>query len=472
MTATALLALLPVIAVAGASVVAMLAIAFRRHGGLAYAVTLLGLALSLALLPLSLSREPVAVTGLLRIDAYALLFGGAAAGAALFVAVLCHAYFRQREREEIYILLLTATLGGMLLAASTHFAMLFLGLEILSVSLFPLIAFRSRHRASLEAGIKYLILSGISSALLLFGIGLVYSATGTLWLAETGSITDPVLLVGTLMVIAGLGFKLSLVPFHMWTPDVYEGAPAPIAAFIATVSKASVFAMLVRLWSSHGAHHDHRLLALLSVIAAASILFGNLLALLQSNLKRMLGYSSVAHMGYALAAFISGSVLETAMLPESVTFYLLAYIVTNLAAFGTVSVLSGTAGECDRFEHYRGLFWKSPGPAIALTASLLSLAGIPLTIGFIGKFYVFATGTDAGLWALLAAVVVGSGIGLYFYLRVIWTLLEPVADEFPAESAGGAAKPALALLVLLVLAGGLFPEPVLKVIREIAKSLT
>lgn len=476
MTIAALFALLPLIVIAGASVLVMLAIALRRDARLAFWLTLIGMILALAVLPLSLRLAPMQVTDLLLVDAYAVFFIGLIVSAAALVALLCQGYFRQQQREEIYVLLLTATLGGMLLVSSNHFALFFLGLEILSVSLFPMIAFRVGNKASLEAGIKYLMLSGVSSALLLFGMALIYAASGVLSFPRLAQVAvgiagDPLAQVGVILMLAGLGFKLSLVPFHLWTADVYQGAPAPVTAFIATVSKTAVFALLVRFWITGGAYRGEVLADILGCIGAVSVLAGNVLALLQTNLKRMLAYSSIAHMGYVLIAFVAGSTLQTELLAESVGFYLLAYLLTNLGALGVISVLSGDEQEYENLDAYEGLFWREPWLAVILTVNLLSLAGIPLTIGFIGKFYVFAASIHASLWPLVACVVVGSGIGLYYYLHVVVVMLGRVLSTPKALPAQSLTKPALALLALLLVGAGVFPGALIQVLQVVAKAL-
>lgn len=476
MTIDSVIALLPLIAVAGAAIVVMLSIAVKRDSRMTLGLTLAGLILALAVMPLGLRLAPMPVTGLLLVDIYALFFSGLMVGLAAIVAVLCHGYFRRQAREEIFVLLLTATLGGMLLVSSNHFAMLFLGLEILGVSLFPLIAFRVGNKASLEAGIKYLMLSGVASALLLFGMALIYAALGGLSFQQlakaAGFAGDPLTLAGMILVLAGLGFKLSLVPFHLWTSDVYQGAPAPVTAFIATASKTAVFALLVRLWISTGAYREDVLLDILGLIGAVSVLAGNLLALLQTNLKRMLAYSSIAHMGYVLITFVAGSVLRLELFVEGVGFYLLAYVISTLGALGVVSAMSNDERESEQLEAYAGLFWREPALALVLTLNLLSLAGIPLTIGFIGKFYVFAASIHAALWPLVASVVVGSGIGLYYYLKVVLVMAGKLRQEPQDFTVPATTKPALVFLVLLLVGVGVFPEPLLQVFHSLAKALS
>ncbi|QXP87942.1 NADH-quinone oxidoreductase subunit N [Methylococcus capsulatus] len=464
MTTDALTALLPFIVLSAAAVAVMLAIAIRRSFRLVFWLTIGGLLAGLSTLPHASSVAPLQVTDLLRVDAYGLFFHALFLLAALVVALLCLAYFRRRENEneEIFVLLLTSTLGALLLVSSAHLAMFFLGLEVLTISLFPMIAYSVRASRPLEAGIKYLMLSGLASSFLMFGMALVYGDLGVLSFEQIGAHgaeleQKPLALAGLFLILAAIGFKLSLVPFHLWTPDVYQGAPTPVTAFLATVSKASVFALLLRFFT---AERSETFLCVLGLLAVVSILAGNLLALLQVSLKRLLAYSSIAHMGYLLTGFVAAGLLRRDLQTETIAFYLAAYTVTSLTAFGAISALSDDDRESDRLSDYAGLFWRSPWLAAVLTLSLLSLAGIPLTVGFVGKFYVFAVGVQAETWPLVATVVIGSGIGIYYYLRVVLTMIQPagVGQRVTLHPAAGAA---LAAAALVILAAGLFPQPLI-----------
>src|SRR5690606_17234455 len=269
-------------------------------------------------------------------------------------------------------------------------------------------------------------------------------------------------------VIAGIAFKMSLVPFHLWTPDVYQGAPAPITAFLATVSKGAVFVVLLRYFMLADAYAYRPLVVALSLLAGASMLLGNVLALLQSNVKRILAYSSIAHIGYLLVAFIAGGAVAI----ESASYYLAAYLASSIGAFGVVAILSsGVEGETQTLREYRGLYWRRPWLAAVFSLMLLSLAGIPLTMGFVAKFYVVAASIDASLWVLLALVIVGSGIGLFYYLRVLVTLyLEP--DDVAPDGARAAAAPSghvvLAVASVAVIWLGIFPAQLIDVVRALA----
>jgi NADH-quinone oxidoreductase subunit N len=319
------------------------------------------------------------------------------------------------------------------------------------------------------------VLSAGASAFLLFGLALIYAETGTMEFSRIGTIAkiqdqSPLLLLaGGALLLAGLGFKLGIAPFHLWVPDVYQGAPAPITAFVATASKAAVLALLLRVAGSADLLHQERFRGLVAAAALLSILFGNLLALRQQQVKRLLAYSSIAHLGYALIAFLAGG--ERAA--EAVTIYVAAYMVMTLGAFTVVTMLSDPEQDGDALTRYAGLFRRMPWLATAMVVMLLSLAGIPLTIGFIGKFYVVAAGVAEGQWALLAMLVAGSIIGLFYYLRVIAAMAgevsAPDVDRWtrqPQISTSWMAGCALAILTALTLWTGLYPEPLIRLVRS------
>lgn len=474
MSAADFIALLPLIIVAGTSILVMMGIAIHRHHLFTLLLTVIGLAASFISLWPAAAEAPRQVTALLVIDRYALFYIGLISAASFAVALLSYGYFEkcQAQREELYILLLLAALGSDVLAAATHFASFFLGLEILSVSLYGLTAYLHARRISVEAGIKYLVLAASSAAFLLFGMALIYAELGTMSFVEiAGRLSSPhdvsltVLLSGTVLLVTGIGFKLGVVPFHLWTPDVYQGAPAPVTAFIATVSKGSMFALLLRYFYGLRWQHARELYLVFIIIAVASMIAGNLLALLQTNVKRILAYSSIAHLGYLLVAFLAGGAFAV----QAVAFYLIAYFVTTIGAFGIVAVLSDGAREADDLEDYRGLFWKRPVLGTIFTLTLLSLAGIPLTVGFLGKFYIIAAGASSSLWALLVILVVTSAVGLFYYLRIVVAIYSNLLPEADQAQAASSPVPLLSCYTLVALAivlvwFGVYPQPVLHII--------
>lgn len=467
------LALLPLIAVSAASVAVMVLIAFHRGHRSAALLSAAGLAAAFAALWPAARVAPRTVTGLLTVDSTVLFYSGLLIAATFVVAVLSYGYFEKREtrREEFYILLLVALCGALVLVGSRHLVSLFLGLELLSVPLYGMIAYLPEQRRSLEAGLKYLILAAASAAFLLFGAGLIYAQTGTLDLpglvsliraAGPGSLLLP---AGLALIIAGFGFKLAVVPFHLWTPDVYQGAPAPVAAFIASVSKGAILALLVRIFAP--ILEVASVALIFTIIAIASMTAGNILALLQDNVKRLLAYSSIAHIGYMLVGFLAGG----QMAATAVAYYLVAYSITVLGAFGAIAVLANGHGEPESLADYRGLFWRRPALGAVFTFMLLSLAGVPVTAGFFAKYYVLAAGVSATVWLLALVLVLTSAVGAFYYLRVLVALYarpdgrREVREEPPLSRADWVLLGTLAGLLLSL---GVFPNLLLAVIRRTA----
>ena len=475
MTSAELITLLPLIILSAGVVANMLVVAFYRNHRLTMVLSLVVLALAFLSLAVASSSTSPQVTTLLTLDRYALFYMGLLLATTFATVGLSYGYFkvRQGNREEFYILLLLGTLGAAVLVASTHFASFFLGLEILSVALYALIAYPRFRGHSLEAGLKYLILAGASAAFLVFGMALIYAGTGTLEFSRIASLFQSTLpgvssiwaLAGLGMLVVGMGFKLAVVPFHLWTPDVYEGAPAPVSGFVATVSKGAVVALLLRFFLQLDFSSHSSLFLVFSLIAVASMCIGNLLALFQTNVKRILAYSSIAHLGYLLVAFLASGALAL----TAVAFYLVAYFVTTLGAFGVITVVSGEERDADRIEDFRGLFWHHPWLGGVFTAMLLSLAGIPLTAGFIGKFYLVLAGVGSALWLLVVVLVLTSGIGLFYYLRVILPLYEQPSAEEPVRLTpsipvvGGMVVAALTLLLVWL---GVLPAHLMEMIRS------
>lgn len=474
-TQAQLLALLPILIVGATALAVMTAIAVGRHHRVAATIAVAGLNLALIACLLVPQLGPQQVTPLLRVDGYACFYMALILITTLATATLSHAYLEadRRNPEEFYLLLVIAAMGGLVMVCAEHLATLFIGVELLSIPLYGMIGYPIGERRSLEASLKYLVLSASASAFLLFGLALIYAQTGALGYAELGAATSqlsadsPYLLVGGAMLLVGLGFKLSLVPFHLWTPDVFEGAPAPTMLFLATASKVAVFAALTRYFAEAGDYHFDRLLDVLSGIAILSILVGSLLALMQKNLKRLMAYSSITHFGYCLVALIAGGELAV----EAVGVYLLTYVVTALGAFGVISLMSSPHHErdADSIHDYRGLFWDRPYLTSTMIVAMFSLAGVPLTAGFIGKFYVLAAGIDARLWWLVGTVVLGSAIGLYYYLRVIIAMFltergihRTTAPLDWAQRAGGIV---ILLITVLMFWLGVYPQPLIELIR-------
>ena len=469
-----LMPLAPVMIVALTAVVVMILTAIKRNHNLIATASVVGLnlaALDILIMMFGGAFAPSNVMGMFMVDPFTLFYQLLAIVAALACCTLAHAYIEtyKDNREELYILMLISVAGAMLMVASSHFASFFISLELMSIPVYGLLAYTHQRAKSLEAGIKYLVLSATASAMLLMGMAYVYAYTGSLSFYDAvpalfQAIQQPMVVLGLGLIIFAIGFKLSLAPFHKWTPDVYQGAPAPIATFLATVAKVATIGLLVRYILTSGAILVPSIVTIITVIAVLSILVGNFLAVRQVNLKRILGYSSIAHFGYLLIALVSTTYASLG----SVTVYIATYTLTTIGAFGAVALMSSPYNNVDEAESladYRGLFWRRPVLTATLTVMMLSLAGIPLTAGFIGKFLVVMSAVTAQNWFLAAMIVVGSGIGLYYYLRVmvVMYMTPPETPRIDAadhwgQKVGGLMVLGAAALVLII---GVYPDPLI-----------
>jgi NADH-quinone oxidoreductase subunit N len=471
MTVTDFLCLAPLLIIAIAPVVIMIVISVLRNYEVVYGFSVLSLLFAFVSIFFIVSSVPQSIEPLFIIDIYSLFFLGIIIISALLVTLLSYDYIKQIEgvREEYYIILFTSTLGASLLAVANHFILFFLGIETLSISLYILIAFQRSKDSSIEAGIKYLILASVSSAFLLFGMALIYTDSGTMQFSgiisavSNGGKLSPLVVSGFGMMMVGIGFKLALVPFHMWTPDVYQGASSPVTAYIATVSKGAVMAILIRFFFNIRGFDNKYIFTVISVIAILSMFIGNLLAIRQQNIKRLLAYSSIANMGYLIIILLTGSNKGI----QASIFYLISYFISTIGAFGVISLISTCTYEAEKIEDYKGLFWKRPWIAIVFTLSLLSLAGIPITAGFIAKFYVIFEGMKAGLMVLIFSLIINSVIGLYYYLRVITVMFSTAIEtKLPALSFTG--NITLSLIALSILILGIYPGWLIEIIVKFA----
>lgn len=407
--------------------------------------------------------EPTTVFGgMLRYDwlgfFFKMLFILGAAITALFM--LDHEALGRRG--EAYLLLVAATLGMNLMAASADLVMLYLAIETTSIPLYVLAGFLLTDKQSTEAGFKYLLFGAMTSAIMLYGFSLLFGFSGTTNLYELAAMTEAgqlslgVALGLVVLIVVGLGFKVSIVPFHFWAPDVYMGAPTPVAGFLSTASKAAGFAVLMRLFVVAFPSISYDWASILAVLAAVTMTLGNLVALKQTHIKRLLAYSSIAHAGYAMIGVAAVSELGV----TSVIFYLLAYILTNLAAFGVVMAFGRVAGS-DEIKAYAGLSRRAPGLAIAMLVAFLSLAGMPPFGGFVAKVFVFAAAVQVNMVWLAIVGILNSIVGVYYYLSVL-----KVVYLYRMEGENEAAHPipltrsytiALVLLTLgILLVGTLF----------------
>jgi NADH-quinone oxidoreductase subunit N len=389
------------------------------------------------------------------------------------------------ERSEYYTMILFATGGMMLLAQGTDLIVLFLGLELLSITLYVLAGFAYPRLSSEEAAMKYLLIGAFGAGFLVFGIALIYGATVTSNLSAIGQAVGQgggaqqfdeftFLLVGSALVIVGFGYKISMAPFHMWTPDVYEGSPTPVAAFMSVGSKSAGFAALTRFLLLALVSQRAIWLPVLAALAAITMIVGNVSAIAQSNVKRMLAYSSIGHAGYILLGVLAAGVpSEGNRGVEGFLFYLLAYTLTNLGAFAVLIALEQRGEAAWDLSDFAGLWGRRPLLAVAMALCMFSLAGVPPTVGFWGKFYVFTAAWQAGAmpegWPLPWLVIVGvitSAIAAFFYLRIVVQMFmrDPVREVRPNSDRGLTIGIGLAALGILVL--GVIPTPVIDLVQQ------
>lgn len=468
MTSYDVIAILPMLITACFAVLLMLVAAFRPGRSVVSSLTLIGFTAALISIIYAYSAVPLVVGLMLLVDEYSLFFTGLILVTAILIMLLSRAYIEShiKNSDVFYLLLLFTILGMEITISSAHFVSLVLGIEILSVSLYGLIGCARDYRPSLEAAIKYLILAASASVFMLFGIALVYTDTGAMGFqdlvnafAVDGVTSLPAL--GLVLILVLFAFKLAIAPFHMWSPDVYQGAPSPVAALIATGSKCAMFAILLRmvlLWHLN----DNAVFSMIFTLLAILTMFaGNLLALMQTNIKRLLAYSSIAHMGYLLIPLIAGRQMGAA----SISFYFVSYFAAVISAFGVITVISSsrTMGDVESLDEYQGLTYRHPMLGAMLALSMLSLTGIPLTAGFFAKFYIFSSAAQSGLWGLLIIGVINSGISAFYYLRVIMTLYtRKEIESEPVQTASLSSMIALYFAGIVLLVFGLYPSPLIK----------
>ncbi|MBI3804771.1 MAG: NADH-quinone oxidoreductase subunit N [Nitrospirae bacterium] len=458
----------------GMTVLVLSPFAKRDRSDLAY-VSIGGMAVILLLTLLFGSRmEGVAFDRMVIIDSYTSFFRVIFLLTAILVMTMSidYAKYFPSRQGEYYTLLIFATMGMMLLPASGNFITLFLSLELLSISSYILAAYMKNHPKSVEAGLKYLIVGGLSTGTLLYGISFIYGLTGTTdfqgvtaWITTRGRI-DPVLLVAGFLILVGLFFKIASVPFHVWVPDVYEGAPTPVTAFLSVGSKGAGFAVLVRVLMNVLIPLKQEWIFLVALFAALTLLFGNLAAIPQTNIKRLLGYSSIGQAGYLLVGLSSANHLGV----SAILFYLLAYLFSNLAAFLVVVIFFRTT-QSDEIKDYSGLSRRSPLLASSLTLGLLSLAGVPPLAGFFGKFILLGAAVREGeLWLVyIGALCIV--ISLYYYLMVIKQMyMGEIKDPRPLPIAPSA-RWALYACILGILIIGIYPSPFLNMAMAASKIL-
>jgi NADH-quinone oxidoreductase subunit N len=417
-------------------------------------------------LTLSMSgQNATAFSGAIAIDDFAVFFELAILFVAAIVILMSLSYADEVRLPgaEYYSLILFAALGMMLMAAAGDLIIIFLGLETMSIAIYVLAGLKRTDPRSGEAAIKYFLLGAFSTGFLLYGIALLYGATGTIKLEPIRSalmhgvgLGSPLLLLGIGLMLIGFGFKIAAVPFHMWTPDAYEGAPTPITAYMATGVKLAAFAGFLRVFPIHLGAVSADWSWVIWIIAALTMTVGNIVALVQTNIKRMLAYSAIAHAGYLLVAM-------AAVAPQAgaaMLYYLVGYVVANLGAFGVVTALERRGESNDLIQDYRGLAQREPALAAAMTIFLLSFVGVPPLVGFIGKFYIFSGALEAGLVWLVVIAVLNSVMAAYYYIYVIVAMY---MQEGGVAVASMTLRPGLvatiALAVIATILIGIYPAP-------------
>ncbi|NHZ71727.1 MAG: NADH-quinone oxidoreductase subunit NuoN [Aquificales bacterium] len=401
------------------------------------------------------------------VDNFAVFINGTLLLAGMLAILISSNFMRDNglERPEYYMLLLFSLSGMMLMGMSNDLILIFLALELLSIPLYIMSGFAWPREDSEESAMKYFLLGAFSSAIFVFGIALTYGATGTTSLpliVENVSSDSVFAIAGVAFILVGLAFKVAAAPFHMWTPDVYEGAPTATTAFMSVGAKVAGFAALLRIFLIAFPTMGDGWIGAMAILATLTLIMGNVVAIAQKNIKRLLAYSSIAHAGYILIALASALNSQDGV--SSVLFYLFVYLFSNLGAFAIVIALEKKQGEGVLLDDYKGLFKRSPGWALAMSVFLLSLAGIPPTAGFVAKFYVFRAAVDAGMVWLAIVGVVTAVIATYYYLRVVYFMF--MFEGEAQITAHAAVKWGVAIMLIVTLWVGLMPNSLFEITRQ------
>ena len=418
-----------------------------------------------------------------RLDSFALFFKYLVIGATALVILSSTKYAEKFEHHqgEYYALILFSATGMMLLASSVEFITIYVALELTALPTAALAAFLRESRSA-ESGMKFLVLSAVSSAILLYGMVLIYGYTGTSHLSEIaiqisriGIDSSPALIFGIVLITCGFGFKISSVPFQMWAPDVYEGAPTPITGFLSVASKAAGFAIILRVFYAffEADSFDVEWANMIAILSAISMCVGNLIAIRQNNIKRLLAYSTVAQAGYLMVGLAAMSTLpggEDNAGPAGILFYTAGYAMTNLTAFAVIIAVSSYTKD-DRIDSFAGLAKKSPFLASAMTLAMISLIGIPPTVGFISKVYIFGSAMDTGLEWLVVVGVLNSVVSAYYYLRVVKVMFFSTTESTKSINSGLGAVSATTIAMIATFAFGLYPTPIIELAQTAIKSI-
>ena len=418
----------------------------------------------------------IGFNGMFVVDAFSIFFKVVFLLAAMLTILVSSRYLDLERANvgEYYSLILFAVVGMMFMASAGDLVTIFVSIETMALAFYVLVGFLKANRKSNEAALKYFLLGGFSTGIFLYGLSLVYGTTSTTSLALIGfsrakmalaSPEAPIFILGVILVTVGLGFKIAAVPFHMWAPDAYEGAPTPVTAFLSTGSKAAAFVVLARLFAMSFLSLGDRWATLLAILAVASMTLGNVAAILQDNMKRMLAYSSIAHAGYVLLGLIAmglkGSVETREYGLTAVLLYLLIYTFVNIGAFTLVIALKREQVAGDRVADFAGLSRRAPWAAFAMLVFMLSLAGIPATAGFIGKWFLFGAAIKAGYAWLAVVAVINSAVSLYYYVRVVVNMYIRAPEDAERFAPSWGQRAALLACIVFTLLFGIYPQPII-----------
>lgn len=484
-----IIALLPILIIGTTIVIIMLSISYNRNQFKHAMFTIVGLILSgLSALSVIWKHQGTQhVTQLIYIDNFSVLYTVLILIASVASSILVYRwllYYPTDRRDEFYLLLLLSSMGGVILTITDHLVMLFLGIELISLPLFGLVGYSVFQKSSIESSIKYIILSGISSSFFLFGIALIYAETSCLSFSgikeillicnndyRNNVLQQSMLLqvTGLMMMMVGFSFKLSLVPFHLWIPDVYQSSSVSVSMYLATSSKIAIISVLIRFLLILPNQYYQIFYIFLSGSACCSMLFGSIMATQQNNIKRILAYSSITNSGYLLVALITPN--ENLLITQEVIgIYLISYLFSSIGAFGIVNIITTFDNKSDTLSVYRGLFWREPILSIVFTIIILSLAGLPITLGFIGKFYLLLIGISNKLWLFIIIMIISSVISMLYYLKIIINLyVSPIQHyNFDCNYTGNWCYSPNGIMIILssvvVLVFGLYPQPMINLI--------
>ncbi|ANF16962.1 hypothetical protein XW81_00785 [Buchnera aphidicola (Schlechtendalia chinensis)] len=479
-SAKQLIACSPLLILSLTVIIIILFISYNRNHFCTFLCSVIGLLLSFFSICIVKTIVPINVTMLFHIDKYSLLYISMVLLSSIITCIFAYSWLENSfyNRNEFYLLLLLSTIGCISLIISNHMSVFFIGMELMSLPVLGLISYAHFERNALEAAIKYMILSCSISVLALFGIALIYSITGSLTfssliyeLVTSISHPDSILLCGLGLIIFAFSFKLSIFPFHIWTPDVYKGTSSTVLMYVSTATKIAVFSLFFKIFIFLISFHVEFFRIMLEIMICASVIFGNFMAVFQTDIKRFLGYSSISQFGYLLTSLLISNDFNFSL--EVVGIYLVGYLLSNIGMFGLMSIMSILKKDLkfDTITFYRGLFWNNPLLASIITIILFSLSGIPSTLGFVGKFYLLSLIVKENLWMLGIILLIGSIIGIYAYLKiVVYLYLEPLdsnnSKNVVLDFFGKLCMFILFLIAILLLLLGIFPNLIIGIISN------